>query len=106
MNDKTTWPEDAPDWLGWAVFIGPLAVYIAVGALIPSVWERVDLYFEADQSPTMALIVAICRLVIMAVVMIWAFLWIVTVFPISVTPVAVFVGILGAAIWIVFFRGV
>ena len=100
MNDEKAWPQDAPDWLGWAVFLGPLSVYFAVGALIPSVWERVDVSFVADQSPTMALIVAITRLVITAAVIIWALRWIVKVFPVSVTPISIVVGLLGAAIWI------
>lgn len=97
---EPTWPEDAPDWLGGAVFIGPLAVYLIIGTLIPSVWERVELNFAADQSPRVAMIVAISRLALMAAVIAWGLRWVVRVFPISVTPLSVIVGGLGAAIWI------
>ncbi len=100
MNVESKWPDDAPNWLGFAVFIGPLAVYLAAGAVIPAVWERIDFTLQADQSPSVALVVAVARLVLMAGVIVWALRWILRVFPFRVTPLAVFAGVLGGAIWI------
>ena len=100
VSTEPTWPDDAPDWLGWAVFVGPLAIYLGVGALIPSIWERVDLNLNVDQSPTVALVVAVSRLLMVGAAVIWGLRWITKVFPFSVTPLSVAVGIVGGFIWI------
>ncbi|MDG2220278.1 MAG: CPBP family glutamic-type intramembrane protease [Rubripirellula sp.] len=99
-EDATIWPRDAPDWLGWAVFVGPLAIYLGVGALVPSIWERVDLNLNVDQSSTVALVVAFARLCLIAVAVIWGLRWITKVFPLRVTPLSVVVGVIGGLIWI------
>lgn len=99
-EEAPIWPEDAPDWLGWAVFVGPLAIYLGVGAIVPSIWERVDLNLNVDQSPTVALVVAIARLCMVTAAVSWGLRWIMKVFPLRITPLSIGVGVLGGLIWI------
>lgn len=100
MSNEPSWPDDAPDWLGLAVFVGPLAVYFAVGALVPSVWGRVDLNLNVDQSSSVALVCVLARLCLVGAAVVLGLRWVTRCFPFSVTPLAVGIGVVGGAIWI------
>ena len=98
MSNEPSWPDDAPDWLGWAVFVGPLAVYFAVGALVPSIWERVDLNLNVEQSSSVALVCVIARLCLVGIAVVLGLRLVTRCFPFSVTPWAVGIGVVGGAI--------
>jgi len=100
VSNEPSWPDDAPDWLGLAVFVGPLAVYFAVGTLVPSVWERVDLNLNVDQSSSVALVCVLARLGLVGAAVVLGLRWVTRCFPFSVTPLAVGIGVVGGAIWI------
>lgn len=100
MSNEPSWPDDAPDWLGLAVFVGPLAVYFAVGALVPSIWERVDLNLNVEQSSSVALVCVIARLCLVGTAIGMGLRLVTRCFPFSVTPWSVGIGVVGGAIWI------
>lgn len=91
-------------WQNWAVYVGPLAVYMLLAAMIIAVWERIEVQLIANQSPEVALTIAVVRLVSILALVMWGFPKVKQDFPIHVSPVAVAVGILGAGIWIALCR--
>lgn len=88
-----------PSWVRWAVFVGPLAVFMLVGSLLPSGLET--LAGIAPDSPTSVLTVTIVRLVAMLAVIGWALPRVRRSFALSIHPLAIVVGLMGGVMWIV-----
>ena len=84
--------------------MGPLAIYMLLGSMILAVWERIEIQLIANQSPEVVLTIVVVRLVSILALVIWGFPKIKQDFPIHVSPLAIAVGVIGAAIWIALCR--
>lgn len=89
--------HEDPPWVRWAVYTGPLAAFLIVGALAPQIaWMTGGL---AD-SPTVTLTVMVSRLALMLMLIAWALPRVLKMFPLRVSAASVLIGILGAVVWI------
>ena len=97
--------RDAPPWVRWVVFLGPIAAFMIVGTILPRLFLGVDASdTPVSKAPHVALWVAIARVVAMLLVIGWAMPRLLKAFPLRVSGLSIAVGLVGGVIWIVLCR--